>query len=305
MKLRALVLAALGVLALPAITHNVDLYAQDWDAVQIETTELGSGLYMFTGRGGNLVVSVGEDGVFLVDDQYAPLSEKIIAAIRELSDAPIRFVINTHWHGDHTGGNENMGKAGALLVAHENVRKRMSVEQFIEAFDSRVEPSPKGALPVVTFTRDLAFHLNGQEIRAFHIANAHTDGDAIVVFSEANVVHPGDTFFNNMYPFIDVSSGGSIAGMIEAANEVLGMIDDQTQVVPGHGVLSDKAGLEAYRDMLIGVQAAVAEQIAMGKDQDAVVAAKPTAKWDDVWGKGFLNPDVFTGILYDDLSRGN
>lgn len=293
-----LVLAAYG-LGSPAPGARAQT-AQD---VQIQTLEAGPGVYMLIGQGGNIGVSAGEDGVFLVDDQFAPLTEKITAAIRAFSNAPIRFVLNTHWHQDHTGGNENLGAAGALIVAHDNVRKRMSVEQFLEAFDRRYPPSPKGALPVVTFSQAVTFHLNGDEIHAFHIAGAHTDGDAIIHFRNANVVHMGDTYFNGFYPFIDVSSGGSIDGMIKAAEMALGMIDDNTKIIPGHGALSNRAELKVYRDMLVGVRDAIAAEVAKGKGQDAVVAAKPTARFDAKWGGGFLNPEAFTRIVYSDLSR--
>jgi glyoxylase-like metal-dependent hydrolase (beta-lactamase superfamily II) len=260
---------------------------------------------MMIGSGGNLGVSAGEDGVFLIDDQYAPLTEKIVAAIRAVSDAPIRFVLNTHWHGDHTGGNENLGEAGALIVAHDNVRERMSVEQFIEAFDRRTPPSPEGALPVVTFSASVTFHLNGDELFVFHVEHAHTDGDAIIHFRKSNVVHMGDTYFSGGYPFIDVSSGGSIDGMIATADKVLSIVDDDTQIIPGHGEMSNKAKLKEYRAMLAGVRDAVAAQIAQGKSEDEVVAADPTERWDEVWGQAWMDPETFTRIVYSDLVRKN
>jgi glyoxylase-like metal-dependent hydrolase (beta-lactamase superfamily II) len=277
-------------------------YAQAMEDVQIQTIEVAPGVYMLVGGGGNIGVSVGADGVLLVDDQYAALTEKITAAIRAISDGPIRFVLNTHWHPDHVDGNENLGAAGALIVAHENVRERMSVEQFIEALDRRVPRAPEGALPAVTFGESVTFHVNDEEIHIFHV-NAHTDGDALVHFRRGNVLHMGDIHFNGMYPFIDVSSGGSIDRMIAAVEMVLAMIDDETKVIPGHGPLSDKAGLAEYRDMLVGVRDAVAEQIAMGKGRDAVIAAKPTAAFDPEWGGGWLSPDQFTAIVFSDLVR--
>jgi glyoxylase-like metal-dependent hydrolase (beta-lactamase superfamily II) len=177
------------------------------------------------------------------------------------------------------------------------------VEQFIEAFDMKVEPSPPVALPVVTFSSDVTFHLNGDEIHAFHVENAHTDGDAIVRFRNANVVHAGDTYFNGFYPFIDVSAGGSIDGMIAATERTLEIVGDETRIIPGHGPLSNKAEFQDYLEMLVGVRAAIAEQIAMGKSREEVIAAKPTARWDEKWGQAFLNPETFMGIVYSDLSR--
>ena len=275
----------------------------DMSNVEVKAQPVVDGIWMLTGRGGNIGVCAGKDGVFLIDDQYAPLTEKIVAAVKSVSDQPVRFVFNTHWHGDHTGGNENLGKKGTLIVAHDNVRERMSHEQFLAAFNSKVPASPNGALPVVTFNDTVTFHLNGFEIHAFHVAPAHTDGDSVVHFVGANVVHMGDTYFAGMYPFIDVSTGGSINGMVAAVDTVLEMINDATKVIPGHGPLSNKAELVAYRSMLAGVSKAVAKAIAEGKDRDATVAAKPTAPWDEKWGGGFMKPDLFTGIVYDSLTH--
>src|SRR5262245_56719058 len=186
----------------------------DWKAVEVKASPVAGNVHVLTGRGGNIGVSAGDDGVFLVDDQYAPLTDKVKAAVAGISPRPIRFLLNTHWHGDHTGGNENLGKAGVVIVAHENVRRRMSVEQFIEAFDEKVPPAPAQALPVVTFTDAVTFHMNGDDVRCFHVPPAHTDGDTVVHFQKADVIHMGDLFFNGMYPFIDVATGGSFEGVI-------------------------------------------------------------------------------------------
>jgi glyoxylase-like metal-dependent hydrolase (beta-lactamase superfamily II) len=278
-------------------------YAQDFEKVQIQVEKARDGVYMLVGSGGNIGVSAGADGVVMIDDQYAPLTNKIKTAIATISDKSVRFVINTHWHQDHTGGNENLGEAGAVIVAHENVRKRMSTEQFMKVFDRKVPPSPKGALPVITFTQDVKFHLNGDEIHVFHVDHAHTDGDAIIYFSKSNVIHMGDTCFAGRYPFIDLSSGGSVDGVIAAVDLVLSMVDDETKVIPGHGPLTDKKGLKTFRDMLTSIKDRIGEQIAAGMSLEKVLASKPTQDFDAVWGTGFLKPDKFIKILYKDLSE--
>jgi glyoxylase-like metal-dependent hydrolase (beta-lactamase superfamily II) len=241
--------------------------------------------------------------VLLVDDQYAPLTPKIKAAVAALTDKPIKFVLNTHWHGDHTGGNENLGTAGTLIVAHDNVRVRMSTEQFNTFFNRKTPAAPKAALPTVTFNESVRFHLNGEEIHAFHVPPAHTDGDSIVHFVKANTLHMGDTFFNGLYPFIDVGSGGGIEGMIAAADQLLAMVKDDTRIIPGHGPLARKADLKAFRDMLAGVRDKALPLVQAGKTEQEFVAAKPTAAFDAKWGGGFMKPDQFATLVYADLSR--
>jgi glyoxylase-like metal-dependent hydrolase (beta-lactamase superfamily II) len=258
---------------------------------------------MLVGQGGNIGLSVGDDGAFLVDDQYAPLTDRIQAAVAALTEAPVRFVVNTHWHGDHTGGNENLGKGGALIVAHDNVRKRLASDQFIEAFNREFPASPKVALPVVTFNDTVTFHVNGQTVQAFHVEPAHTDGDSAVWFQEADVLHTGDLFFNGFYPFIDVGSGGSVDGMIAAADRLLGMIGEHTKLIPGHGPAGNRADYVAFRDMLEGVRDAVAPLVAAGKSLEEVQAANPLAPFDETWGQGFLNSETFTGIVYASLKK--
>lgn len=288
---KTLVLAVL-LLALPAAAQ------QDFSKVEVKAEKVADGIWMLTGAGGNIGVLAGPDGVFLVDDQYAPLTDKIKAAVKSVSDKPIRFVLNTHWHGDHVGGNENLGKAGTVLVAHENVRKRMSKDQFIKLFDRTIPASPAAALPLVTFAESLSFHLNGEDVDAVHVPPAHTDGDVVVFFRKANVIHGGDTLFNGMYPVVDLSSGGSVDGMIAAADRILATADAATKIIPGHGPLATKTDVKAYRDMLAASRDAVKPLVAAGKSLDEVKAAKPTAAFDEKWGKGFITPDVWTMVLY-------
>jgi cyclase len=270
---------------------------QNYDKVEIRTEKLSPTTYVLFGAGGNIGVSVGEDSVFIIDDQFAPLTPKIQAAIKALTDKPVQFVLNTHWHGDHTGGNENFGKAGALIVAHENVRKRMSSEQMIEFMRSKVPAVPKAALPVVTFSQDVAFHLNGDEMFAFHVPKAHTDGDTIIHFRKSNVIHMGDTFFNGFYPFIDFSSGGTPDGLIACADRVLSIADDKTKIIPGHGPMSNKVELKVYRDMVATVWGRVSKLVKEGKKLDEILATKPTADYDERWGKGFIPPARFVEML--------
>ncbi len=277
---------------------------QDFSDVEIKPVKVTESIYMLRGAGGNIGLAVGNDGVFMIDDQYAPLTEKILAAIKDITDKPVEFLINTHWHGDHVGGNENINGEGAILVAHENVRVRMSTEQFMKAFDRTVPPSPEAALPEITFTDSMTFHFNGGDIHVFHVKNAHTDGDAIIHFRNDNVIHMGDTFFNGMYPFIDVSSGGRIRGMINTAEHVLKIANDETKIIPGHGPLSNVAELREYRDMLTRVYQTILPMIRQQKNKGEVILAKPTEALDEKWGGGFMQPDIFVGIVYDSITTG-
>ncbi len=255
---------------------------RDFSGVEIRTIPVADGVYMLMGAGGNIGLSVGEDGPFVVDDQFAGLTEKIVAAIAAVSDGPVRFVLNTHWHGDHTGGNENLGKAGAMIVAHENVRKRMNPEEFHEVME-RSQQAPPDALPVVTFTDAVTFHWNGEEIRAFHVEHAHTDGDAIIHFVNANVIHMGDTFFNGIFPFIDFASGGAIDGLIHAADRVLSMVNSNTRIIPGHGPLAKQDALLEYRNMLMTVRDRIRTMLNDGMSVDEIVAADPASSFADSW----------------------
>jgi glyoxylase-like metal-dependent hydrolase (beta-lactamase superfamily II) len=274
---------------------------QDFSKVQIQTVPVAPGVNMLVGSGGNIGVSSGDDGVLIVDDQYAPLTEKIKAAVTAIDSDPIRFVVNTHWHGDHTGGNENMGGAGSVIVAHENVRRRMSTEQ-VSAFFKRTTPaSPKKALPVVTFADEVTFHWNGDDLHVFHVDPAHTDGDSIIHWTKANVFHMGDLFFNGGFPFIDLESGGNVDGVIAAADKVAGLANDSSKIIPGHGPLATKKDLVAYRDVLKTIRGRIQTQVTAGKSLEEVKASSPTKDWDETLGKGFINGERLTEFVYNSL----
>lgn len=279
------------------------LNAQDFDKVQIESTKVADNIYMLKGAGGNIAISAGTEGVFMIDAQFSPLSEKISTAIKGISDKPVKYLMNTHWHGDHTGGNENFSKKGATIIAHNNVRTRMAKGQIIQAFGRQVPPAPEMSLPHITFDDDITFHLNGEQVYAFHVHNAHTDGDAIVYFMNSNVIHLGDTYFNGNYPFLDVSSGGSIDGMIKSANQVLFLINDDTKIIPGHGPLSNKEELTAYRNMLMEIRDNVKNAMASGMSIEEMKAANLTKDTDEKWGQGFIKPEKIVDIIWTDLSR--
>ena len=288
-------------LSVPLLCAAWTARAQDRDFSKVEekVVPVAAGVAVLMGAGGNIGVSTGPDGVFLIDDQFAPLLPKIRAAVRTLSDKPIRFLVNTHWHGDHVGGNVGLAEAGVVIIAQDNVRKRLSTDQFNP---DKTPAAPARALPVITFGDGVNFHFNGDDIEVRHVAAAHTDGDSIIRFRKANVVHMGDTFFNGRYPFIDVDTGGSIDGVVAAADLVLAMIDEKTRVIPGHGDVAGKTELKAYRDVMAGARDRVKALIASGKTLDQILAAKPTAQWDATWGTGFAKPDFFVSMVYRSLT---
>lgn len=276
---------------------------EQFDAVEIEIHDAASGILMLTGEGGNIGISYGEDATFMVDNQFAPLTDKIMSAIASRTDHPIEYVLNTHWHADHVGGNANLTKRGATIVAHNNVRHRLGMDQVLESLGVKVPAAPVEALPKATFSDKISFYLNQQTIEIFHAANAHTDGDAIVHFVQGNVIQMGDTYFNGMYPLIDVETGGSIDGMIAVAEEVLSRSDQSTKIIPGHGPLSDQSELQASRDMLVIVRDSVSSLIDQGLSQQEIIASKPTASLDADWEGGVLEPDVFVGHVFTSLTQ--
>lgn len=269
--------------------------AQNLDDVEIKAQELAPGVAVLFGAGGNIGVSYGEDATVLIDDQFAPLTERIEAAIAGLEASPVKYVVNTHWHGDHTGGNENLGKQGATIFAHHNVRERMNSDQ---ARGGRVIPaSPKAALPVVTFDQGFRFHLNGDTIDVISTGGGHTDGDSIVVWREKNIIHTGDLYFNiPSYPFIDVDSAGSIDATIKSLDLILGLADENTQIIPGHGPMSNKAQLEIFRDEVAEALRRVEALHAQGLTEEEAVAAQPLADFEREGG--FISKDQFVSAIW-------
>lgn len=290
--------------SLAALTLAAPVSAQqDFSRVEIRTERLAPGVAVLFGAGGNIGLSYGEDGNVLIDDQFAPLVPKIEAAVKTIDPDPIRFVVNTHWHGDHTGGNERFGQAGAVIVAHDNVRQRMSVESFSRRFNRTNPPSPKAALPVVTFASGVSFHLNGDRLQVVHVPHAHTDGDSLVYWTKANVIHMGDLFFHRAsFPFIDRESGGSIDGLIRGVRQGLALVKPGGKVIPGHGPVATREDLAAYLAMLTDVRAKVAAGIAARRTRDQVIASDPTAGYTQVARDGFIKPADFVGGIYDELS---
>jgi glyoxylase-like metal-dependent hydrolase (beta-lactamase superfamily II) len=276
---------------------------QDFSKVEIQTVPVRDNVYMLMGEGGNIGVSIGSDGVFLVDDQFAPLTEKIKIAIAALTDQPVRLLLNTHWHFDHTGGNENLGKSGVLILAHDQVRERMSKGQSVPVLNMQIPAYPVAALPLVTYKEGVTLHLNGDTIEAIHVDPAHTDGDTFLHWLKTDVIHAGDIYFNGLYPFIDTSSNGSIKGMIAAVDRLLEIAGSQTKIIPGHGPLSNKFELETYRQMLLVAQGRTTAAITLGKTVEEFIASKPMAEFDAKWGTGFLSPEQFLKIVYTSVEQ--
>ncbi|WP_299333776.1 MBL fold metallo-hydrolase [uncultured Psychroserpens sp.] len=274
--------------------------AQRFDDVKIETIQVSDYVYMLVGAGGNIGVSIGDDGVFIIDDQFAPLTEKINTAIKQLSDKKITFLVNTHYHGDHTGGNENMQKLGATIVAHDNVRQRMATTKKRDGTNQ-----PEAALPVVTFNDELSLHINGEKIGVFHVGNAHTDGDALLYFTDSNVLHTGDTYFKGRYPYIDLNAGGSVDGYISAAKLGLQLIDDDTKIIPGHGNLSNKAEYTSFLKMLEALRTSIIAEIKAGKTEDEVAKNEAITKtYDELgYGTGFINSEKIRRTFYVSLKE--
>lgn len=275
------------------------------DGPNFSTTEVAPGIYMLMGvggfTGGNIGLSIGDDGVVMIDDSMPPLLGKMKTAIKAITKKPVEFLINTHVHGDHTGNNQNMGNDGTRIVAHENLRINMLTKG--RTTKDGKKPMPKAALPVITFSHAMSFHLNGEDLRIFHVENAHTDGDAVIHYQNANVIHTGDTMFNGMFPYIDINNGGSVDGYIAAQQKILSMSNEQTKIIPGHGPLADKKQLRMALDMLIDTKKRIGDLIAKGKTEDEVVKANPIKKYHEKWNWQFITTEKMTRQVYKSLTK--
>ena len=299
-------LIALGLMLSPAAyAHGGHIpLAQQAQPTPISTTDLGDGLYMLQGRGGNIGVLAGEDGVFVIDSQYDDMAPGILNAIDTIAGEKPTYLVNTHWHGDHTGGNEILGKTGATIIAHQGVRDRVTVDVTRDFFgqEATTPAAPPEAWPVITFNDEMTLFLNGQTVRLIHAPDAHTDGDTFIYFEEANVLHTGDLMFSGMFPFVDVTSGGTFAGYVAASESMATLINDETRIIPGHGPLSTKTDINVIVDMLNGTVAAVQAEMDQGKDIEAVLDAAPLTPWVEDWAWGFIDEARFTRLIYADLA---
>ena len=275
----------------------------DFSKVEIKVQKVADGVYMLTGAGGNIGASVGEDGVVVIDDEFAPLVPKIQAALKGITDKPVRFIINTHYHGDHTGGNEPMAKSGSTIIAQENVRKRLATGTEIKKFNKPTPPAPKDALPIITFNDRLTVHLNGEDIRAIHFPAGHTDGDSVIFFPKANVVHMGDDFVTYGFPFVDIENGGSVSGMIAGCEKVLATVPADARFIPGHGPLSTADDVRTFVKMMKDTRAIVAAAVARKQTPAQMKAAKILAAWEKKYSGKFISSDDWIDALYDDVTH--
>lgn len=273
---------------------------RDWSKVEMKATKVAGQVYMLEGLGGNIGVSVGSDGLLIVDDQYAPLADKIKAALKELGQGKLKFVLNTHWHGDHTGSNAAFS-VDAPIVAHENVRKRLAAGQMLRG--NKVEPAPAEALPVVTYEQSVSIHFNGEEIKVLHFPHGHTDGDSVVFFTGSNVIHMGDHFFVGRFPFVDLESGGSVSGYTANVGKVIAMAPADAKIIPGHGPLASLEDLKSYHRMLVETSGLVREKIAAGKTLDQIKGEGLPEAWAS-WGSGFINTEAWLTTIYNDSTQG-
>jgi cyclase len=271
----------------------------DWSKIEIKATKVNGNIYMLEGAGGNVGVSAGPDGILIVDDQFAPLADKIKAALKTLGEGKLKFVLNTHYHGDHTGSNAAFGPE-ALIIAQENVRKRLSTEQVSKFFKRTTPASPPEALPVVTFDHAVSIFFNGEEIKVIHFPHSHTDGDSIIYFTGSNVIHMGDNFFNSRFPVVDLEAGGNVLGMTQTVGEVLSKLPAGVKIIPGHGTLSEAEGLKAFHRMLLETTEIVRKKKKAGKTLEQVKTEGLPEEWKS-WGSGFIKTDMWLELVYHSL----
>ena len=291
----------------PARAHEHEPHAEEKPAaaateekaqeVQVTVTQIGENVHLLQGQGGNIAVWTGADGAVMIDADFIEVTPTVLKAVASFTDKNISYLVNTHWHGDHTGGNSIVGAASAKIIAHDNVRPRLSVDNFIAAFDMNVKAQPPAGLPQITFNDTLTLHLNGADMKLVHIPAAHTDGDAFIYLPSDNIIHTGDIYFNGIYPFIDSNTGGSLDGMIAGADKILEIADDNTKIIAGHGPLSNKTELKAYRDMLVGVRDKIKPLVDAGKSLEDIAAENLLAEFNAQWGDGFLPPEKWLGIV--------
>ncbi len=272
--------------------------------VQVSLNKVNGTVYMLEGKGGNIAFCLGKESVLMVDSQFADMSEKISTALKTITDLPVAKLVNTHWHGDHTGGNENFANQGAQIISHNNVRKRLSTEQNMKAFNRIVPAAPRASWPKQTFNDESIIYHDEEEIFIFHVENAHTDGDVMVYFTSSNVLHMGDTYFKGKYPFIDLGSGGSIQGYINALDQAIFVADEETLIIPGHGKLSNKDELVSYRKTLATIKSRIVKAIELGMSLEEIKEKGFTKEFDASYGTGFISPDSFVDTIWTDLSRG-
>ena len=287
-----------ALLTILIVVYTTQVHGLEAEKDMITPVPVADHIFMIAGDGGNIGLFTGTDGTFLIDDQFAPLTERIIEAIKSVGGEHPKFLINTHYHGDHTGGNEKLGHGGTLIFSHDNVRERLTTGAFLTAFNMKQAAVSKDGLPIVTFSEDISFHINGENVRAIHVPSAHTDGDSFIRFIQANVIHAGDIFFNGFYPFIDVHHGGTLKGMIKSVDKILSLTDDNTKIIPGHGPLGDKSQLLAYRQMLATSYVRLNKLKAEGNTAEEAAAAEPLADIEDKWENGIFESDRWIKLIY-------
>lgn len=295
--MRKLVILGSVFLCFGTLTANAQT---DWSKVEIKVQKVNGNVYMLEGAGGNIGVSVGPDGLLIVDDQFAPLADKIKAALKTLGEGKLKFVLNTHYHGDHTGSNAAFGRE-APIIAQTNVRKRLSTEHVSKFFKRTTPAQPKEALPVITFDNAVSVFFNDEEIKVVHFPHSHTDGDSIIFFTGSNVIHMGDNFFNGRFPVVDLEAGGNVLGMIKTVGDVIAKLPADVKIIPGHGALTDSNGLKEFHRMLVETTEIVRKKVKAHKTLEQIKTEGLPEEWKS-WGSGFIKTDIWIELVYDSLT---